>query len=189
MTTPFRAGQRLTAAQLNALIPEMVSLDEQAPTGTVCTFSAISQSYRHLRIVGSARGTTAATFTNLSMTINGSALALYDVQQLSANNNTATGFPFSSQTTALIGECASATATAGACSVYDIDIPNYRDTSFWKMWISKHGLSVGTGATALHSKLWTCQYRGTAAITSIELTLAAGNFATGSKLTLYGLLA
>jgi len=173
MTTPFRAGQRLTAAQLNALIPEMVSLDEQAPTGTVCTFSAISQSYRHLRIVGSARGTTAATFTNLSMTINGSALALYDVQQLSANNNTATGFPFSSQTTALIGECASATATAGACSVYDIDIPNYRDTSFWKMWISKHGLSVGTGATALHSKLWTCQYRGTAAITSIELTLVA----------------
>lgn len=163
-------------------------LDEQTPTGTTCTFSSIAQTYRHLRIVGSARGTTASAFVNCAMQINGSASALYDVQQLAANNNTSTGFPFSSQTSALVGECAAASATAGACSTYDIIIQNYRGTSFWKTWQSTHTLSTGTGATAMHSKLWACQYRGTAAITSIALALSSGNFATGSTFCLYGLL-
>jgi hypothetical protein len=163
-------------------------LDEQSPTGTTCTFSSVNQNYRHLRIVGSARGSAAATFVNCSMQINGSASALYDVQQLAANNNTSTGFPFSSQTSALVGECAAASATAGACSTYDIVVQNYRGTSFWKTWQSTHILSTGTGATAMHSKLWACQYRGTAAITSITLLLSSGNFATGSTFTLYGML-
>jgi hypothetical protein len=180
----FQVGGNLTVTGTAA----WNKLDEQSPTGTTCTFAAIPQTYRHLRIIGSARGTNAATFVNCAVQINGSASALYDVQQLAANNNTSTGFPFTSQTSALVGECAAATATAGACSGYDIVFHNYRGTSFWKSWQSTHMLSTGTGAAAMHSKVWACQYRGTAAITSIALVLASGNFATGSTFCLYGLL-
>lgn len=187
MTTPFRSGQRLTAALLNQLFPDSVKLDEQEPTSTSFSFSSISQEYRHLRIIGSARGTTAATFTGLSMQVNGSGAATYDSQQITANNATVAGLAQTSGTSANIGEMAAASATSGACSTYDILIPNYRGTSFWKSWTVAMGLSTGSGATAMHIKGWQCQFRDTSPITSITIAAAAGNFATGSVFTLYGL--
>jgi len=188
MTTLFRSGQRLTAAQLNLLFPDMVKLDEQLPTGTTCTFAAISQDYRHLLIVGSARSTNASAFVSSAMQINGNGTAIYDSQQVNGNNVTAAAFPQTSGTSATIGECAAATATAGACSTWRISIPNYRGTSFWKTWDINHTLSTGTAATAMHTKAWAGQIRDTAAITSITLLTGGGNFATGSAFSLYGLL-
>lgn len=163
-------------------------LDEQTSTGTTLTFSSINQNYRHLLIVGSARGDTASAFVSVNIRINGSSSALYDSQQVSGNNTTAAAFPQSSATSAQIGEMAAASATSGACGTYRISIPNYRDTTFWKTWDVNHTLSTGTGASAMHSKAWSGQYRGTAAITSITLLPSTGNFVTGTRFSLYGLL-
>lgn len=188
MTTPFRSGQRLTAAQLNALFPDTVKLDEQSPTGATCTFSSISQSYRHLLIVGSARGTTAASFVSVTMQLNGDGTAIYDHQQLTGNNAVVAAAESINSVAATVCDIAAASASSGANATIRLSIPNYRGTSFWKHWDITHSLSTGTGTNTLHTKSWAGRYRSTNPITSIVLTVGSGNFATGSLFTLYGLL-
>jgi hypothetical protein len=163
-------------------------LDVQTPTGATCTFSSINQNYQHLMIVGSGRGTTVATFTMMSMQVNGNATAIYDMHQVAGSAATVAGAENISVTSASLGEMSAASATAGACSTYQVMIPNYKGTSFWKSWQVCHTLSSGTGSGTLHNKIWAGRIRATAAITSIVLLAAAGNFATGSTFTLYGLL-
>lgn len=164
-------------------------LAEQTPGAvTSFTFSSIPATYRHLKIIGSSRGSVAATFTMLSMRINGDTTAIYDNQQLAGNAATAAAGENISVTSASVGESAGASATAGACSTYEITIPNYRGTSFWKSWHVSHSLSSGTGTTTIHTKQWAGRIRATAAVSSITLLLTSGNFATGSTFSLYGML-
>lgn len=163
-------------------------LATNSPTGATFTFSSIPATYSHLMVVGSARGTTGATNTSLQMQFNGITTATYDSEQVAANGATIAAAELLAQTACFLGEMAASTATAGACGTFVVFIPNYAGTSFWKSWTCSHSLALGTATTQSYSKHWGGHARATAAVASITLFPAAGNFATGSKFSLYGML-
>jgi hypothetical protein len=163
-------------------------LATNSPTGANFSFSGIPATYSHLMIIGSARGSTAATNVLVQMTFNGVVTATYDSQQVSVNGATVAGAEHMAQNALYVGEMAGSTAPAGACGTFTIFIPNYPGTTLWKQFTCSHGLSTGTATTTLYSKHWSGRARATAAIASITFTPLAGNFATGSKFDLYGMI-
>lgn len=80
-----------------------------------------------------------------------------------------------------------ATGTSGAPGVGTIDIYDYRGTSFHKMFNASNGWARLTTSGNYLIQEFTGRWRSTSAVTSITLTLASGNFVSGSKFTLYGL--
>lgn len=163
-------------------------LATNSPTGANFTFSSIPATYSHLMIVGSARGSIAATNTLVQMQFNGVTTATYDSEQVGANGAAVAGFEHMAATALNIGEMAGSTATAGACGTFVVFIPNYAGTSFWKQFTCSHGLSTGSATTTMYSKHWSGRARATAAIASITIIALSSNFSTGSKFDLYGML-
>lgn len=152
------------------------------------TFSSIPGTYRHLKLVVSTRGDTAATSTYVTARYNGDSGANYDNQEDVGSNFSAGAAQGINDNVAIFGQCAANTASVGACGVFEVDIPDYRGTTFWKQATSSGMLSTGTGSGTMSAKQWTSRWRNTSAITSIVITPAAGNFVTGSTFSLYGLL-
>jgi hypothetical protein len=156
-----------------------------SPAASV-TFSSIPSTWRHLELVISARGDTAATLTAMSLRFNADSGANYDAQQLAGNAAITAAGEFINPTSAQIGECAANTASAGAAGIATVFIPFYAGTAFWKLFTSSHQLRNGTGTTTIHTKHWAGTWRNTAAITSVQILPGAGNFNTGSSFALYG---
>lgn len=155
------------------------------------TFSSIPGTYRHLKLLIRCRGDTAAAFTSSRIRFNSDTGATYDSQQDSSVGSTSSGFEGLNQTGLDIGEASANTAVAGSCSDHDVSILWYANTTFWKTALTLHMLQAqtsGGAANGLHSKNWAGRWRSTAAITSITIFPAAGNFVTGSSFSLHGML-
>lgn len=170
----------------------LVKINESILTGTAAsvTFSSIPQIYRSLLLHVYGRHDAATNFVSVRLRFNGDSSAVYDSQQITANNTTVQGFENLSVTGADIGEIAAATATAGAPGMMSVTIPAYSGSTFWKTMVSNHNLSILGGSTGgMHTKQWIAKWRNTAAITSINIySPTAGNFIAGSHFVLYGYL-
>lgn len=156
---------------------------KQVLSGTAAsvTFSSIPGDCTMLRITAQARGDTAASFTTGNMRFNGDTSSIYESQSVGANGATVAGAESLANSAILIGEVTAATATANTAAAWDIFIPNYTGTTFWKQAISNHILStLGNTTLANHSKQFVGRWRNTAAITSVTLFPGAGNFIAGS---------
>lgn len=148
------------------------------------TFSSISGSYTNLMIVASMRGDTSATNVVLDIQFNGDTGANYD--WIAENRYGATGANGTS--TPRIGNINAATDPASYPAAFYLFIPNYAGTTFYKAAEASDTLMSGALSTAnMLSEQTTTWWRNTAAITSIKLFPAAGNFANGSQITLYGM--
>jgi hypothetical protein len=162
-------------------IAEVVCAASQA----TIPFPTISATYRDLELSIAGRVTTAAvTLTNLLLQVNGDTGANYDGTRWNRF-----GSVVSRGTTSLIvGQIAAATNVANLATSLTIFIPNYRATVFQKTFTSlnatKEGVSADGEITGLQAigGFW----RNTAAISSILLSIASGNFVDGSVATLYG---
>ena len=162
-------------------------IERQTPTGTgTVTFSALG-SYEHLELRYIARGTQSAAQTDFRLRFNGDSGSNYDWQYLNANGGSVAGGSTMAATSILLGTTASATAPSGAVCVGNIQIPLYRGTTLRKQTTNQQGRIAGTGGSDIHYTSWTGQWRSTAAITSITLTLDSGNWDTGSTFDLYGI--
>lgn len=162
-------------------------IEEQTPSGvTNISFSSLG-SNTHLALYYIARSDTVATSANINLTFNGDTGSNYDRQLVNAAATTVTGGESLGQTSAVIGTIAAASAPAGAIGMGTVQIPDYRGTTFRKMATNAAGRVAADSTGNVHVTNWTIQWRSTAAITSITLTLSAGNFVAGSKFTLYGL--
>lgn len=170
----------------------LVKINESVLTSTAAsiTFSSIPQIYRSLLLHVYGRFDAATSFVSVRLRFNGDSTAIYDSQQITANNTTVQGFESLNATGADIGEIAAATATAGAPGMMSVTIPAYSGSTFWKTTVSNHNLSVLGGSTGgMHTKQWISKWRNTAAITSINIySPTAGNFIAGSHFMLYGYL-
>ncbi len=72
-------------------------------------------------------------------------------------------------------------AGTGVLRIFD-----YRGTAFQKGGVSNENLRRATPTGNQFTRQFSIGWRNTAAITSLTVTLASGNFVTGSKFSLYG---
>jgi hypothetical protein len=147
-------------------------------TGASVTLSSIPQTYRHLQLV--IRNHRPATDDdNFVMRFNGDTANRYNQIPFNDANNTAFSFGSSN----IIFANGIDNGTSNALTI--IDIPDYANTSTWKM---SHNISMFPDRTTpTSSKIWKTigQYNQTGAISSITLYGELGNFTSGTVL-LYG---
>jgi hypothetical protein len=151
-------------------------------------FVSIPATYLHLRLVLAARSDAATTLVNATMRFNSDSTAVYSsIQVLNSAPTTASAQEQASATSLTAATIPAASAPAGSCGTAVIDIPNYAGTSFLKLinGISGYstGASTGTTTTKNHGGIW----GSLTAINRITLLLSSGNYAAGSRATLYGL--
>jgi len=141
-------------------------------------FASIPGTYRHLRVLLSGRLDTSGGFGSVGLTLNGDTGAHYDYA-VSGNTTDAQ----SGQASMLVAIMPDAGAGAGRSGGAAIDLPNYAGTALHKQVLSLAGLhNVTYNQARQYSGLWL----STAAIARVTIAPASGNFATGSRCTLYG---
>ncbi len=154
-------------------------------TATV-TFSSISGSYNHLKLIITARDTVSAVATTPLLQFNSDNGANYDWQiWYGVTGTAATVTALFAQTSGSLGVIPGATSTrASSRGQLEILIPDYATTTFEKSCMATNASTAGAGV--LYNLTSNIQWRNTAAITRIDL-LAQTNFKTGSIFTLYGI--
>lgn len=186
----YTAGQRLTAAALNASLASVPQLlGSSTLTGTTASITInvpSSGGYNTLRMTWSARSDTASGATYMCVRLNGDGGNNYLWQINQANNASLAG---SGNSGALVGQVqigtmAAATATAGYFGSGEFTIPGASGSTYKAL----SGYSTSMNATnngyaGSYGGLWL----NTTAITSVTLLPLAGNMVTGSTASLYGM--
>lgn len=144
----------------------------------------ISSSYRHLSLLIKGKSDQASVQNVLMRINNVSTGSLYYWQDGYDSATSRTSAEGIAQNELRVGY---AGASAGAGFAADISIPNYNDTSYAPMvqssYFSAHNNSTGT----LRAGRAAGVYSTVGAVTRIQLLLSTGNFASGTRATLYGL--
>jgi hypothetical protein len=149
------------------------------------SISNIPQGYRDLRIMLDARSDTAATNTAITAQVNGDTGTNYNWESL-IGTNIAAGGEGLSQTSWTLGLATAASATASRPGVLNVVLPAYADTTFHKTFFCLNHLSFNDSSTNTQSRNYSGTWRSAAAITSLTLTPAAGNFVAGTVARVYG---
>jgi hypothetical protein len=151
---------------------------------TNVTFSSIPQTFTHLQLRAFGRTAFSTADWELWIQLNGVGGTSYTYHILFGNGSSASSAGFISQGFARIGSIPGSTATANAFGVSVCDILDYTNTNKNKTIRAIAGFDVNGAGTA---GLWSSVYLDTSAITSITVGTANSNFATGSRLDLYGI--
>jgi hypothetical protein len=166
----------------------ITKISEATPSGTgVVTFSSLG-SYRSLRITAMGRGTDAATSVLVKVTFNGDTAANYQNERLYGVGNTPNAATAGASEAYIYGaDLAAGGAPASVPSSFALYIPDYANTTFFKTTLGEYNLRNGTSFTTNYFRfLVGSWWSSTAAITSVTLTLSAGNWVAGSRITLWG---
>lgn len=147
-------------------------------------FTSIPNTYTDLVIKASTRRDTSTGSGGLQLKFNG-ATTNYSYRRIYGTGSGAASDSNSSDTSLYVGEVGNASNTASTFMSNDIYIPNY--TSSNTKSVSADAVSENN-ATAAIATLIASLWNNTAAITSISLLPAAGNFVQYSTATLYGIL-
>jgi len=151
------------------------------------SFSTIRDSFRHLRIVGQARTAAVVTSGSLAIVFNGGA-GSYDWVQSIENTGGVTTTKGLADVKILGPLVTGASGAANYADGFEIDIPGYRETTFYKSVLYRGTLADSMAAGAMGVVRGTGFWRSTAAITSVSITrFGGGNFDAGSVFSLYGL--
>lgn len=191
-TTAFLSGERVvvTYIGLQALLTPtsnlLYAITLTTATATIDT-GTLSQSYRDLRVSIKGRGDTAATDTNLQIRFNGDSGTNYDYTEMYGSNTTPTAAAPAAGTFAKIAFFDAASAPSGNATSCIVALPNYTDSTFRKTGIAHSTLERSdTPATNNFVVVNRFVWRSTSAITSLQLSLAAGNFVAGTTVFVYG---
>jgi hypothetical protein len=148
------------------------------------TFSSLAtyaSTYKHLQIRIAARATVANPTAGIISRLNADSGSNYNGHFLLGNGSSVSSGTTGTTTSALTGVISAASATANAFGAVIIDLLDPYSTTK-----NKTFRTLGGSASAridLHSALWI----NTSSITSWQLLPDGGNFATGSRFSLYGI--
>ncbi len=151
------------------------------------SFTSIPGTYKHLWLVLTGRGDTAAVAVNVKVRLQNDSSAIYDDQQLYAANAAVNANENIAATWGQLGEIAAATGTANCAGMLDAVFADYAGTTFYKTWRSVNSDHRALTTNNQYALMAAGHYRATGAITRLDVFTAAGNFATGTTATLYGM--
>jgi len=143
------------------------------------TFSSISGSYTDLVLVAAMQRTGSAA--NCLIRVNGDSGSNYSFTFLYGDGSAADSSALSNQNQMQMDSRSYPPASGFNNMIANFQ--NYSNATTYKTVISRSNET--SGGTEAFVNLW----RNTAAITSIEVRIGSGNFATGSTFTLYGIAA
>lgn len=146
-------------------------------------FTSIPQGYMDLRLVISARGTTASDYFDMKMAMNGTSTTTNWARKM-LENGAGVVYTYSAAHSVMSSPPAATMAANvfGNCEIY---IPNYTSSNYKS--ISADSVSEGTTTTSVYMEFNSFLWSNTAAISQITLSTSAGNFAQYSTATLYGI--
>lgn len=145
---------------------------------------SIPQQYRDLRLEITARGVADTPGESCYCLFNGDDGANYDLQQVYFYGGGGGSVAYTGQFSASIGNFTKPTAPMGMMSQNTCIIHNYTSTSQFKIFRA-HAMNFVDDAN-LGIELFDGQWRSTAALTSLSVTLHSTTFAAGSRVRLYG---
>jgi hypothetical protein len=145
-------------------------------------FTSIPQNFKHLWITGMTAGSSGAGFR---MDVNGSNGAAYNYAELYAASTSAPVQYGGYNNSASLGNAYSAGSTSWGG--IDICIPNYSNTSNWKLWLYKINFQRYDSVAQQEGVYGTAGDEYNAAITSLNFHFTSGQMVAGTKITLYGL--
>lgn len=200
-TTPrtWVTGEVVTAAQGNeqwrdnmdwikANTPQLLEDKLLTSDEASVTFSTNVTGFAHLKLVVYARSSVASVNDTIGLTFNGAATdSYYNMYAQMKETDDLTVVTATNAASMMIAAIAGSDAPAGSYDAYIVDIPNYANASYHKAVVSSGTLRVTDDASGLQAFEFRGWWAQTAAITSITLTPASGNFKVGSRFTLYGL--
>jgi hypothetical protein len=144
------------------------------------TFAGIPNTYKHLQVRGIARSTAGgSSVTSVFCSINSSTNADRN-HYLYGNGSTTSG---GAQVANLIGFAPGTSQTASTFGATILDILDYSSTTKNKTFRSLAGDDVNGGGDIMLNSLL---FATTTAISTLTLSLSAGNFAEYSQFSLYG---
>jgi hypothetical protein len=148
------------------------------------TFSSIPATYTDLLVVLSGRSDYAANFVGLFVRLNGDNASNYKYRYVQGSGSAAASSNFSADSGFLAGYIDAASHTASVFGNGSIFIPNYTASAAKSISADLVEENNATeGYQAISAGLWS----GTAAVTSVTILPASGNFVQYSSATLYGI--
>jgi hypothetical protein len=154
-----------------------------APTATI-TFAAISNAYEDL-IISFNGQLSSPTVDFVYASLNGDTGANYAGSR-AVIQNSGPAYTTATITGLYAGLVGGAVAGANYADSFEATIYNYKRTSFYKQCLSRNSLRFGAALNTITHESFVSNWLNTAAVTSIALRAAAGNFTVGSVATLYG---
>lgn len=167
--------------------PQLIASVVLSGSQTSVTFSSIPQVFRDLRMVVAAKssGTTAASYDSAILQFNGVTSGYNWNSVWAAFGGSANTASASSASGAQVMEVWNNLHTTAGRGLTEICIPNYATTGNYKGFTSVSG--AGDGGTAGIVQTYTGTLNGgTAAVTSVTLTMNTGQFMAGSTFNVYG---
>jgi hypothetical protein len=155
-------------------------------TGTH-TFSSIPATYTDLLIVIRGRGTAVLTQVGCTATFNGDTAANYDDQFLSGAGTSASASAEINGGSVNLPVITAASSPTNEPAIVKFEIWHYANTTFTKKWTAFTSWRTADSSAGSAIRLLGGDWSSTAAITSVAITLASGNFVSGSKISLYGI--
>jgi hypothetical protein len=148
------------------------------------SFTSIPQTYTHLQIRGTARGTSAVATSAARSRFNSDNGANYVRHSLQGDGASASSAAATSVTAMSYGDAAGGNASANVFGVFVADILDYTNTNKYKTIRALNGFdNNGNGIGGLKSGLW----MNTSAVTDILILPDTGNWAQYSSFALYGI--
>lgn len=182
--------KRINSSSGITIIEGMVKIEEQAPSSTgTFTFSSLG-AFNHLEVHWIARSDKAAVNAeDMLIRFNGDTGANYDTTLLyNSSGVTAAAFEAIGGSAGTIATVPAATAAAGRCVGGTMRISYYSSTSFSKNVRCDMSGAYSTVSSTIPMRIFGVTWRTVNAVTSLTVSLTSGNFVSGSKFTLYGLV-
>lgn len=177
----------MNAAQYGKGIGSISDTTLGAPAASV-DITSIVGTYAHLFVVIYSRCSIVGTVEYVSSRFNGDTAANYDFQLLQGSAAVVSAAEQFAQTSATVGLMPGSTAGANLFGLSIGFIPHYAGTSNNKAVIGLSATKNGTTGGSMVVDLAGGSWRSNAAINRITLFPQSGsNFATGTRVTLYGM--
>lgn len=165
---------------------DMTKLATQSGAAASYSFTSISGSYSHLKLIGQVRGGHADPLRHARIRFNGDTGASYDFQvsQLTGTDTSGTARTMGA-TSGHLTPLPGAGATAAYAGSFEAVIPFYAGTDFTKnLFVSA---CAPSSTTLVYLFRIGAHWRSTTAITQIDIFPDSGSFVAGSTITLYGI--